>query len=49
MEQWVNGNKVLYILYDEEIHQYTYTIFDQVKGTVQTFLNKQTAKEVYYA
>jgi len=49
MERWVNGNLVLYIVYDEEIHQYTYTIFDQVKGTVQTFLNKQTAKEVYYA
>ena len=48
MEQWVNGNKVLYILYDEEIYQYTYTIFDVVSATVQTFLNKQTAKEVYY-
>ena len=49
MEQCVNGNKVLYILYDEEIHQYTYTIFDVVNATVQTLLNKQTAKEVYYA
>ena len=48
MEQWVNGNLVLYIVYDE-LRQFTYTIFDQVKGTVQTLLNKQTAKEVYYA
>lgn len=48
MEKWVNGNKVIYILYDEEIHQYTYTIFDQLNGTVQTLLNKQAAKEVYY-
>lgn len=49
MEQWVNGNKVLYILYDEEIHQYTYTIFDVINATVQTFLNRQTANAVYYA
>ena len=49
MERWTNGNKILYVLYSEEIHQYTYTIFDVVKATVQTFLNKQTAKEVYYA
>ena len=49
MEQWVNGNTILYILYDEEIHQYTYTIFDVINATVQTFLNKQTANEVYYA
>lgn len=49
MEQWVNGNLVLYIVYSDELHQYTYTIFDVVKGTVQTLLNKQTAKEVYYA
>ena len=49
MEKWCNGNLVLYIVYDDEIHQYTYTIFNQETATVQTFLNKQTAKEVYYA
>ena len=49
MEQWVNGNLVLYIVYSDELRQYTYTIFDTVKGTVQTLLNKQVAKEIYYA
>lgn len=49
MEQWKLKDKILYIVYSDELGQYTYTIFDTVKGTVQTLLNKQTAKEVYYA
>lgn len=48
-EEWTNNKGLrLYVLYSDELRQYTYTLFNEITGTVQTLYNKEAVKELYY-
>jgi len=46
MAKTIINNYILYTIFDDVIGQATYTLFDTVKNTVQTFYNKQELKKV---
>lgn len=37
----LENNLILYILFNDEIGQCIYTVFNEITGTVQTFYNKK--------
>lgn len=46
MAKTVINNYIVYTIFDDEIGQATYTVFDTVNNTVQTIYNKKELQKV---